>query len=117
MARPAGPRRRVGAALLHMAAMLAACGAPDDDTGRLVSPLTAYCTATVNGVGERDVETDYLPHVVQCENGAADIEALRAQAVAARTCLYYKLETAGSIGDGQGDQVYSCGRTPAADHL
>jgi len=97
--------------------MLAACGVPDGDTGRLARPLTAYCTATVTGVGERDVETDYLPHVVQCENGAADIEALRAQAVAARTFLYYKLETAGQIGDGQGDQVYSCGRTPLTQHV
>jgi hypothetical protein len=98
-------------------ALVAACGQPDDGVGRRSWPITAYCTATVTGVGERDVETDYLPHVVQCENGAADIEALRAQAVAARTFLYYKLETAGQIGDGQGDQVYSCGRTPAADHI
>ncbi|MBI5477614.1 MAG: hypothetical protein HY906_02090, partial [Deltaproteobacteria bacterium] len=106
----------VGATLVS-AAVVAACGMAEDEVGRRTWPITAYCTATVTGVGDRDVETDYLPHVVQCENGAADIEALRAQAVAARTFLYYKLETAGHIGDGQGDQVYSCGRTPAADHL
>lgn len=100
-----------------VAAGLGACGGAEDEVGRRVSPITAYCTATVTGVGDVDVETDYVPHVVQCENGAADIEALRAQAVAARTFLYYKLETTGSIGDGQGDQVYSCGKTPAADHV
>lgn len=78
--------------------------------------ITAYCTAMVNGVGERDVETDYLPHVVQCENGSAPLEALKAQAVSARTFLYYKLNTSGSINDGTSDQVYSCGRTPTLLH-
>jgi hypothetical protein len=102
---------------LLLVALVAACGQPEDGIGRRSWPLGAYCTATVTGVGDVDVESDYVPHVVQCENGAADIEALRAQAVAARTFLYYKLETAGSIGDGQGDQVYSCGKTPAADHV
>jgi hypothetical protein len=64
-----------------------------------------------------DVETDYLPHVVQCENGGADFEALKAQAVAARSYLYYKLETSGQVRDGTGDQVYSCGRDPSPDHI
>ena len=79
--------------------------------------VTAYCTATVNGVGQVDVETDYLPHVVQCENGGASFEALKAQAVAARSYLYYKLELSGSINDGTSDQVYSCGSTPSAQHI
>jgi Stage II sporulation protein len=86
------------------------------ETGTLRAAVTAHCTATVNGVGEVDVESDYLPHVVQCENGAASLEALKAQAVAARSFLYYKLDTSGSINDGTGDQVYSCGASPLPQH-
>lgn len=81
------------------------------------APLAAYCTATVNGVGTVDVETDYLPHVIQCENGSAPLEALKAQAVAARTYLYYKLDTSGSINDGTSDQVFSCGANPLPQHI
>ncbi len=80
------------------------------------SALTAYCEANVNGVGTLDVETEYLPRVVNCENGGAPLEALKAQAVAARTYLYYKLETSGSINDGQSDQVYGCQRNPSEIH-
>lgn len=87
-----------------------------DEVGARREPLTAYCTATVTGVGTLDVEGDYLPHVVACENGAAAFEALKAQAVAARTYLYYKLDRGGAISDGTGDQVYSCGRPPGPEH-
>ena len=94
---------------------------PRDDIGprliTLASPLMAYCEAEVEGVGQVDVETDYLAHVVNCENGAADFEALKAQAVAARSYLYYKLTNEGSIGDGQSDQVYTCGRMPGPQHF
>jgi len=78
--------------------------------------LAAYCEASVDGVGTVDVETDYLPHVVACENGAADFEALKAQAVAARTFLYYKLDSGDGIGDGTGDQVYTCDNEPTDEH-
>jgi len=78
--------------------------------------LAAYCEADVDGVGIIDVETDYLPHVVACENGGADFEALKAQVVAARTYLYYKLDSSGSIGDGTSDQVYSCANAPQDEH-
>ena len=80
-------------------------------------PLMAYCDVYLSGIGLVDVETDYLPHVVQCENGAADYEALKAQAVAARSYLYYKLDKGEDVEDGTRDQVYSCGRTPLQDHL
>ena len=80
-------------------------------------PLEAFCTAEVLGVGDRDVETDYLAHVVSCENGGADLEALKAQAVSARTYLYFKLETSGSIADGTSDQVYTCNRPPGQEHF
>ncbi|MDY0002789.1 MAG: SpoIID/LytB domain-containing protein [Polyangia bacterium] len=102
--------------LLGMAS--AACRSPEEPLfEQRGQPITAYCSALVNGVGTVDVETDYIPHVVQCENGAAPLEALKAQAVAARTYLYYKLNSSGSINDGTSDQVYSCGRTPTALHI
>lgn len=80
-------------------------------------PAEAICDAVVTGVGTVDTETDYVPHVVQCENGGAPLEALKAQAVAARSYLYYSMISKGSICDGQSCQVYSCGKTPTALHL
>ncbi|QQE13329.1 PEP-CTERM sorting domain-containing protein [Planctomycetota bacterium] len=59
--------------------------------------------------GTYDFEGVYLPGVVDCENGAASTEALKAQAVAARTYAYYKLSTSSTIQNGQGAQVF---RTP-----
>src|SRR5512135_3382876 len=69
----------------------------------------------VNGV-YHDVETDYIPHVVQCENGAAPSESLKAQAIAARTFLLSSTqgEPTPHIGDGQQWQVYGCGVPPSA---
>ncbi|MCU0677190.1 MAG: hypothetical protein MUE69_30935 [Myxococcota bacterium] len=100
---------------LSLVASLSACVAsPDVDS--VSQPVTAYCEAMVQGVGLVDVESDYLPHVVNCENGAAAFEALKAQAVAARTYLYYRLDRTGSIADGTSDQVYSCGREPREEH-
>ena len=78
--------------------------------------VAAYCEAMVEGTGVVDVESDYLPRVVSCENGGAADAALEAQAVAARSYLYYALDEGGSIGDGQGDQVYTCGREPEQRH-
>jgi len=85
-----------------------------------VQALDAYCTALVNtSSGPRmiDVETDYLPRVVNCENGAADQAALEVQAVAARSYLYYRLDRTGDINDGTNDQVYGCARSPGPQHL
>jgi hypothetical protein len=78
--------------------------------------VAAFCQADVVGVGRLDVEADYLPHVVACENGAASPAALEAQAIAARSYLYYELERTGSISDGQGAQVYTCANAPNDDH-
>ncbi len=102
---------------LGLVGMMASCASEPPPVEQRRAAVTAYCTATVNGVGQVDVETDYLPHVVQCENGGAPLEALKAQAVAARTYLYYKLDTSGSVNDGTSDQVYSCGATPSALHI
>lgn len=109
-------RARLGAAALF-AVVAAGCAMPQDDerVGAITEPLAARCDVTLGGK-TLDVEEDYLPHVVSCENGGAAPEALKVQAVAARTYLYFKLETSGSITDGQGDQVYTCGKTPSAAH-
>lgn len=76
------------------------------------SPLFAQFTArsviNVTGSGNVATETDYVPNVCNCENGAASFEALKAQAVAARTFAYYKMNLQGFINDGTSDQVYSC---------
>ncbi len=111
--RRAGPR-----AVLALAVAGCAGEAPEPQRSLEVrsGALNAYCTAEVIGKGVKQVEGDYLAHVIQCENGSAPLEALKAQAVAARSYLYYKLNTSGSIADGQSDQVYSCGKTPSATH-
>jgi hypothetical protein len=111
-------KRLAAAAAVVVAGALAACDGAD--LGERTQALDAYCTATVNtaaGTRQVDVETDYLPHVVQCENGAADQAALEAQAIAARSYLYYRLDRTGDIGDGQSDQVYTCSRPPLQQHL
>jgi len=92
-----------------------ACGrgrAPAEEPG-----VPAQCMAPVVGVGLVPIESVYLPRVVTCENGEAAPEALRAQAVAARSYLYYQLGRVGRIRDGTADQVYGCGREPGPEHI
>lgn len=72
------------------------------------SQFTARATINVTGSGNVATESDYVPNVTNCENGAASFEALKAQAVAARTFAYYKMNLQGFINDGTSDQVYSC---------
>ncbi|HWB77821.1 MAG TPA: SpoIID/LytB domain-containing protein [Nannocystaceae bacterium] len=85
---------------------------------RIPAPLpAAHCTIDVDGIGTIDMEEDYLPHVVHCENGGAPFEALKAQAIAARSVAYYAIETSGGICDGQGCQVYSCGSDPTPQQI
>jgi MYXO-CTERM domain-containing protein len=74
----------------------------------------AYCDITVEGTGSVPLETDYLPHVITCENGGANLEALKAQAIAARSVAYYYIANYGSVCDSQGCQVYSCASEPSA---
>jgi len=84
---------------------------------KVPAPLAgAHCEIDVEGQGVLDMEMDYLPHVIQCENGGANLEALKAQAIAARSVGYYAIETSGGICDSQGCQVYGCGSTPQAIH-
>lgn len=70
----------------------------------------------VTGSGLVPTESDYVPNVVKCENGLASFEALKAQAVAARTFAYYKMDQQGFINDGTGDQVYSCSGSAGTIH-
>lgn len=74
----------------------------------------AYCEINVTGTGWIEMEADYLPHVITCENGGANLEALKAQAIAARSVAYYYMANQGSVCDSQGCQVYSCGAEPSA---
>lgn len=78
------------------------------------------CTVPVKRFGDLDLEGDYLPKVVWCENREAPeraFEALKAQAIAARTYALYRLYdyTApgdldpGNGGSSQTDQSYDCG--------
>jgi hypothetical protein len=104
-------------ALVATAAAAACVGAgeplPADAGPAAIAP---HCAAEVEGRGVIDVEHRYLPQVVACENAAGGIEALKAQAVAARSYLYYRMEKAGSIRDGTRDQVYTCTRRPTRKH-
>ncbi|MBX3130239.1 MAG: hypothetical protein KF718_26210 [Polyangiaceae bacterium] len=90
------------------------------DTARVIERVaklsTAYCSVQVKGKGKRDMELDYLPHVIACENNGAGLEALKAQAIAARSVAYYEMATNGSICDSQGCQVYSCSNKPGPLH-
>jgi hypothetical protein len=104
-------------------AALAGCGAADETEQRLGSlseavkpPTQAYCSIVVTGKGTKSMEDDYLPRVITCENGGANLQALKAQAIAARSVAYYAIATNGSICDSQGCQVYSCGAQPSAKH-
>lgn len=114
--------RRWASRLFAVALVVGAMGSCVDDEGdrgayrRVGQPLDAFCTADVETVGLRDVETDYLPKVVACENGGADFAALQAQAISARSYLYYKMETSGSIAPDTSDQAYLCGREPSEEH-
>ncbi len=120
---------RLGATVLVAAATVISACQPEADRGSsrpdsladrqqaIQAPLaSAYCQANVTGKGLKPTEEDYLPKVVACENGNASGEALKAQAVAARSALYWHLATDGKICDGQGCQVYTCNRQVEQKH-
>ncbi len=80
-------------------------------------PSDAICEIEVKNHGNKDMEETYLPNVLACEApGNADLQMLKAQAVAARSYAYYHAIANGQICNGQGCQVFSCGRTPTALH-
>ena len=71
------------------------------------------CEIEVFERGVFTLEGEYLPAVVTCEDSGAGPEALRAQAIAARSVAYYAHVTQGGICDSQACQVFSCGREPS----
>jgi hypothetical protein len=80
--------------------------------------LTSMCRVNVQGKGFVDTETDYLPRVIACENGNAPFEALKAQAIAARTYAKFKMDVERvAVPDSQAGQVYTCNRQPSAEHF
>jgi hypothetical protein len=113
------PVTALAGAILSVAgcSMSSTSEAVDSVTLEVQAPLpSAHCSIYVDGRGWKDMETDYLPRVIACENGAANLQALKAQAIAARSVAYYYIETQGSVCDGQGCQVYTCGVTPQSKH-
>ena len=89
---------------------IAACGAPATDEASDSADLARVpTTVEVNGK-KYDVETEYLPRVVQCENPGAPTESLRAQAIAARTYLAYATrgQASPTIATSESAQVMIC---------
>ncbi|WP_158542435.1 N-acetylmuramoyl-L-alanine amidase [Lujinxingia litoralis] len=90
----------------------------DDDVEVRLQELDSFCTVQVEGYGAVDVEEDYLPSVIACENGNAPMEALKAQAVAARTyAAFIVAAERRPLIPTTRDQVYDCSHaTPEARH-
>lgn len=87
------------------------------DPVTVASPDAAICSIKVKNHGTKAMESEYLPNVLACEApGNADLAMLKAQAVAARSYAFYHAIANGEICNGQGCQVFSCGRTPSALH-
>jgi MYXO-CTERM domain-containing protein len=114
--------RLVGPSLVALWTMAACSANPESEHGERVgsveqavkAPLaSAYCSVKVIGKGVKSTEEDYLPRVITCENGGAGFEALKAQAIAARSVAYYEMASYGDICDGQGCQVYTCATPPS----
>jgi hypothetical protein len=106
---------KIATTLLCCLPALVGCREDDPAVGRLTRGLAAICSVEVisNNVslGVKSVEGDYLPNVVNCESGDLDMEALKVQAVTARTYVYYKLAGGGTkITSGTSVQVYDCAR-------
>ncbi len=110
---------RAGVCLATMALLLSVgCGMEDEppqglvleeDTEVRLQQLSPFCTVQLEGYGAVDVEEDYLPSVVACENGNAPMEALKAQAIAARTYALFMSEDLGRpLFTDERHQVYDC---------
>jgi uncharacterized protein (TIGR03382 family) len=94
------------AALSLLAVVACASSRSDDEPRASTSQALSFTaikpldTVYVGSAGAISVENDYLPQVVCCENGAAPKVALEAQAVMARTYMYFR-----SAADGMGTQA------------
>jgi hypothetical protein len=99
--------------LLSVTLWLAAAGcAPAVDGGEdgTSSELSQVPQSVVVNGQSYDVENEYLPRVVQCENPKASAESLKAQAIAARTWLTANTggQASPHVGDSQSAQVFTC---------
>ncbi|MCP4449270.1 MAG: hypothetical protein GY811_28650 [Myxococcales bacterium] len=118
------PRVRLAVSLTFLSALLVSgCAAemgeyePDCADGRCDNLERSFCSIQLAGAtSEIEIESDYLPNVLACENETGGLESLKALAISARSYAYYKLSRGETVEDGVGDQVYSCGRTPTALH-
>jgi len=67
-----------------------------------------------------NLERDYLPVVVACENGGAPYESMKAQAIAARTVAMYRKnhprDSTFDVYDSTGDQKYDPAETVTDQH-
>ena len=89
-----------------------------EEQGLPTGPLEdAFCEIEVLGHGSVDTETEYLANVIFCENGQADLEALKAMAIAARSVAYWEMGVNGDICDDDHCQVFSCDGEPSAIHF
>jgi hypothetical protein len=72
----------------------------------------AICKVKVSGYGTVDVEKEYVPRVTWCEMGNMRYEALKAQAIAARTFMYrlIAIRHSKTMRNGTSDQVYRASR-------
>lgn len=97
------------------------CGMADDDLPLLNEEgpewemrrgeLTDFCSVRVDGYGTLNVEDEYLAKVVTCENEGAPMEALKAQAIAARGYAKYINEVEGRpLSPTVRDQDYRCNK-------
>src|SRR5438128_1418131 len=75
----------MGSAVLPMGSF----GSDDAAVPLALSAVKPLAEVYVKNAGALDFEGVYLPQVVCCENGAAPPEALKAQAVMARTYAAY----------------------------
>jgi hypothetical protein len=105
------------AALLALTGCVGDVGGIDVEAERQISVRfdnRAICQVRVAGYGTVDVETEYIPRVVWCEVGDMPKEALKAQAIAARTFMYRLMSIRrGSnryMRNGTDDQVYRLSR-------
>jgi uncharacterized protein YfaP (DUF2135 family) len=89
-------------------------GATSQEVEFEVEMMDAPCMVNVEGYGMVDLENDYIPNVVACENGDAPPEALKAAAIMARGFVYYKTKVEGAtvLRNSEADQVYRCSYRP-----
>ncbi len=87
------------------------------EAGLPVGPLAeAFCEIEVRGEGSVPTETEYLANVIYCENGDADLESLKAMAIAARSVAYWEMGVNADICDDDRCQVFSCPGEPSPIH-